>query len=65
MEGVQSGSDRNQTETVATVFSYVGDNGKLPIEETKTIKVGTSSRREVARYVWDGRGDLVATIDPA
>lgn len=65
VEGVQSGSDRNQTETVTTVFSYVGDDGKLPIQETKTIKVGTSSRQEVARYVWDGRGDLVATIDPA
>ena len=60
VEGVQGGSDRNQTETVTTVFSYVGDDGKLPIQETKTIKVGTSSRQEVARYVWDGRGDLLA-----
>ncbi|MEA4884992.1 MAG: hypothetical protein VB144_15300, partial [Clostridia bacterium] len=64
--GIQSGSDRNQTEVVTTAYSYVGDDGKLPMRDVKTIKVGISpSRQETTKYTWDGRGNLVTTIDPA
>ncbi len=43
----------------------MGEDGKLPLQEVRTVKVGTSSRQEVTRYVWDGRGNLAATVDPA
>ncbi|MEA4883913.1 MAG: hypothetical protein VB144_09740 [Clostridia bacterium] len=36
------------------------------MRDVKTIKVGTSpSRQETTKYTWDGRGNLVTTIDPA